>query len=290
MMDTANDPAGVPVLTKEQWAGLARLGDLAHGLESFMGSPASALPMGLARKAGDWNERYALDENLRELLETLQSLREAGILRLLRENAAFLVESLRLLAPLLPQLLEDLKAFPIAELLRTVQKLAETAPKIQALFDFLQGPAGTELVSALRRIGDLWEETRADESLVALLRLLRRLQEDGNLQRLGDLSEQIGLLAETVDFPSLIGSLVQEGRESQLFDDMGVLLRLGRRLTQALAESIEHADQNDRHGGLVGLYRLLKDPEIQRGMRIAAALPTFVERAGATDTRNASRP
>ena len=42
-----------PQLTPEQWAGLARLGDLAHGSASFMESPAGNLPMDLALKAAN---------------------------------------------------------------------------------------------------------------------------------------------------------------------------------------------------------------------------------------------
>jgi uncharacterized protein YjgD (DUF1641 family) len=277
---TANDTPTPSPLTSEQWAGLARLGDLVQGLEFLMRSPASTVPVDLARKAGDWNERLALDETLLNVAETLQSLRQAGVLHLLRENAGFVVESIRLLAPLLPKLLETMKALPTQDLLRAARTLLEILSKVQALTDFLQGAAGKDLVAALRRMGDLWEETRADESLIALLQLLRRLQEDGNLQRLGDLSEQIGLLTETVDLPSLLGSLVQENRNNPLLESVGAAIHLSKALAQALAESSEHAAKGDHQGGLRGLYRTLKDPEVQRGLRVAATLPVYVEKTG----------
>jgi len=277
-----------PNLTPEQWAGLARLGELVHGTQTLMEGPVAALPMHLALKAGDWNERYALDESLGELLETVKVLREAGVLKLLRDNAAFVVESLELLRPLVPRLLEALKSVPLEELLAAVRSLANLLPKAQALLVFLQGSAGRDLVSALRRAGDLWEETRADESIVAVLRLLRRLQEDGNLARLADLSEQIGLLAETIDLPALVGSLVEENRDNPLLNSIAAAMHLGRSLSQALAESAEHAAKGDHRGGLSGLYHMLKDPEVQRGMRVVAALPVYLEKSGVLPSRAAN--
>ncbi|MGC9239880.1 MAG: DUF1641 domain-containing protein [Acidithiobacillus sp.] len=285
-MAVAEQNPTVPHLTPEQWAGLARLGELANGAETLMGSPVAALPMQLALKAGDWNERYAVDDSLQEVLETVKALREAGVLRLLRENAAFVVESLDLLRPLLPKLLDTLKTVPMEELITALRSLAEILPKAQALFAFLQGAAGQDLVRALRRAGDLWEETRADESIVAALKLLRRLQEDGNLARLADLSEQIGLLAQTIDLPALVGSLIEENRDNPLLNSFAAAMHLGKSLSQALAESAEHAAKGDHRGGLGGLYHMLKDPEVQRGMRVVAALPVYLEKSGVIPARS----
>ncbi|AEK58087.1 DUF1641 domain-containing protein [Acidithiobacillus caldus] len=285
-MAVTEESRAAPNLTAEQWAGLARLGDLAQGMEALMGSPVAALPMRLAVQAGDWNERYALDESLRELLETVQALRAAGVLRLLRENAAFVMESLDLLRPLLPKLLEILKSVPLEELVAAGRSLADLLPKVQALIHFLQGAAGQDLARALRRAGDLWEETRADESVVATLKLLRRLQEDGNLERLADLSEQIGLLAETIDLSALVGNLIEENRENPLLNSFAALVHLGNSLSHALAESAEHAAKGDHRGGISGLYHMLKDPEVQRGMRVVAALPVYLEKSGVIRARS----
>ena len=285
-MAVTEESRTAPNLTAEQWAGLARLGDLAQGMEAMMGSPVAALPMRLAIQAGDWNERYALDESLRELLETVQALCAAGVLRLLRENAAFVMESLDLLRPLLPKLLEILKSVPLEELVAAGRSLAELLPKVQALIHFLQGAAGQDLVRALRRAGDLWEETRADESVVATLKLLRRLQEDGNLERLADLSEQIGLLAETIDLSALVGNLIEENRDNPLLSSFAALVHLGKSLSHALAESAEHAAKGDHRGGISGLYHMLKDPEVQRGMRVVAALPVYLEKSGVIPARS----
>jgi len=268
-----------PNLSPEQWAGLARLGDLVNGTESFLGSPASAAAMGVALRLGDWNERYQLDGSIDELLATLSALREAGILRWVRENASFLRDNAALLQSFVPQMLAVLQEIPWAVLPQALQLLGELLPRLQAVAAFVQGPVGNDLVGQLKKLGDLWEETRADESIVAALRLLRQLQEDGNLDRIADLSRQIGLMAETIPVESLLGQLIEEQEKSPLLSSIATLLHSSKAMAHALADAAEH-EAKGKAGGISGLYHMLKDPDVQRGMRVVAALPVYLQKAG----------
>ncbi len=278
-METQTKDPFIPALTSEQWAGLARLGDLANGAEQFMGSPAGVLPMEVALRAGDWNERFDLTGGLEELLETIQALRQAGALRLIRENASFVTESLTLLAPLMPKIIAALENIPFAKSMASIQMGGDFLSRINMFMDFLKGPAGNDLVSKIKELGDLWEETDANTTIVAALRVLKQLQEDGNLQRIADFSSQINHFTETIDLKSLPGQLIQKSTESSIPATVTALLQSGRSLTRALTEATEH-ESNVTTGGLSGLYHMLKDPDVQRGMRIIAVLPVYLEKSG----------
>ncbi|MHB1322116.1 MAG: DUF1641 domain-containing protein [Acidithiobacillus ferrivorans] len=269
----------IPGLTPEQWAGLARLGDLANGAEQFMGSKAGVIPMELALRAGDWNERFDLDSGIEEVLETIKVLRTTGVLRLVRENAALVTETLQLLAPLVPQILEAVRHIPGANLVKGMQMLGELLPRLDAVLAFLKGPAGNALVAKVKDLGDLWQETSADTTIAEALRLLKQLQEDGNLQRVADLSRQVGLFAETIDLENLLGQLIQQNKDSPLLNTFIGLLHNGPLIARALTDAVEH-EAKGQAGGLSGLYRLLKDPDVQRSIRVVAILPVYLEKVG----------
>ena len=269
----------VPSLSPEQWAGLARLGDMVSGAESFLGSPASSAVMGLALRFGDWNERYQLDASVEELLSTLNALRDTGILKWVRDNAQFVRDNVALVEEFFPQILNVMQEIPWTVLPQALAVLGNVLPRLQALWNFLQTDAGNDLVAQLKKLGDLWEETRADESMIAALRLLRQLQEDGNLQRVADLSRQIALLAETIPLQSLLGQLLQEQESGPLVSSFATLMHSGQAMTKALADAAEH-EARGKAGGISGLYHMLKDPDVQRGMRVVAVLPVYLQKAG----------
>lgn len=171
MTATHDSPLPSP-LSADQWAGLARLGVLVHEGEQALGHPATQSLVGFLCKLGDANERYALDDTLTEVLETLKALRESGVLRWIRENAGLVTETLALLRPFIPEILESLKSISAKELLEALKTLGTLLAKMHALEAFLGSETGEDLVSALRRAGDLWEETRADVTLAKTPRLL----------------------------------------------------------------------------------------------------------------------
>ncbi|MBU2753517.1 DUF1641 domain-containing protein [Acidithiobacillus sp. CV18-2] len=268
-----------PSLSPEQWAGLARLGGMINGAESFLGSPASSAVLGMALRLGEWNERYELETSIEELLSSVYALRRAGVLQWVTDNAEFLRDNVELIRGFVPQILDVVRDIPWATLVQAMQTLGDVMPKVQAFQEFLQTGAGNDLVAQLKKLGDLWEETRADESIVAALRVLRQLQEDGNLQRVADLSRQIGLLAETIPLESLLGQLMQEQEKGPLMTSLGTLLHSGKAMAKALEDAAEHEAQG-KAGGISGLYHMLKDPDVQRGMRVVAVLPVYLQKAG----------
>ncbi len=271
--------AFIPSLTPEQWAGLARLGDLARATERLMEGPADALPMTIARRVGQWNEHFEWEAGIGELLETIRVLHEAGVLRRVRENAAFVSETLQLLAPLAPKMLEALQAIPIAEWVAAAQGLGSLLSRVEDVLNFFKGPAGSALVAKLEELGGLWEETAADTTVRTTLRALKQLREDGDLQRLADIGRQIGLLAGSTDMESWIGPFIKQVGDGSTLTSVVQMARSGKAMAQAFAEAIEHEPQ-EQMGGLSGLYHMLKDPDVQRGLRVAAVLPTYLEKAG----------
>lgn len=160
-----------------------------------------------------------------------------------------------------------------------LQLFSEIMPKLNAVMDFLNGPAGGAVVAKVKELGDIWQETSADTTIVEALRLLKQMQDDGNLQRVADLSRQIGLFAETIDLESLLGQFMQQSHDSPIFNSAAGLLQSGRLMAAALADATEH-ESRGKTGGLSGLYHMLKDPEVQRGMRAVAVLPVYLEKAG----------
>ncbi|WP_139112072.1 DUF1641 domain-containing protein, partial [Acidithiobacillus thiooxidans] len=57
------------------------------------------------------------------------------------------------------------------------------------------------------------------------------------------------------------------------------LMQSGKLMAAALADAAEH-EATGKAGGLSGLYHMLKDPDVQRGMRVVAVLPVYLEKAG----------
>ncbi len=278
-MPMAEENAPKLPLTPDQWAGLAHLGDMALKMRQLLEVPGIETPMAtLVLQAAEWNTRYGM-ALVPELLETLEVLRKTGGLRWIRENADYIFASATLLEPLVPQILEALRKMPIAEVTRLLGLASALLSRIEAALEFFEGPAGEALVQKAAELGALWEETRVDESLIMLLRLFRRIGEDGNWERLASLSSQIGLFLETVDLDALAGQLVQEILPELPALPVAGAARAASRLLCALEEAMASI-VDTRGGGIGGLYHLLKDPEVQRGLRLLALLPACLEKAG----------
>lgn len=53
----------------------------------------------------------------------------------------------------------------------------------------------------------------------------------------------------------------------------------GQLMTRALADAAEH-EATGKSGGISdGLYHMLKNPDVQRGMRVVTVLPVYFEKA-----------
>ncbi len=278
-MPMAEDNAVNPPMTPEQWAGLAYLGDIAQKMQKLRGTPGVESPMATLLRAAEWDARYEMDALVPELLETLDVLRKTGGLRWIRENARYVSASLALLEPLVPQFLETLRKLPLAELSRSFGLASALLPRVEAIMEFLEGPAGEALVQKAVELGALWEETHAEESLVTLLRLFRQFGEDGNWERIASLSGQMGFFAGTADLDALAGQWVREMLSELPAIPVAGAIHTAARLFRALEEAMESAESAPA-GGIGGLYQLLKDPEVQRGLRLLALLPGCLKKTG----------
>lgn len=249
---TERQSTDIPQLTAEQWAGLATLGQAVNGLTGPLAAPATAwLNQAMAAE-----QRDDISGLLQELVATGVALRDSGLLSLLREQAPLIAELVRAVGPLST----ELRKLPVNELADTLSELRGWLKRLRELDAFaaehLAGPATkwTTDVTAFAVENDL-DGTARD--LVQTLALWHR---NGTFERLRELSE---LLEPNGDEAALAGA-VGEGA-SRLRNGLG-------RLLVALAQADRAAD-DEHDGGVTGLIRLLRDPDVQHGLRLLALLP-----------------
>lgn len=238
-------------LTQEQWAGLATLGQAINGLSGPLSGPATAW----IDRAMAAEQRDDLGGLLGELIATGVALRDSGLLALLREQAPLIVETLRALGPLVT----ELQQVPVNELLTTLSELRGWIRRLEAFArEHLAEPATrwTDEAAAFAADNDL------DGTLRELLQTLSRLHRNGTLAQLRELSD---MLADSGDNRAL-ASAAGQGL-SQLREGIG-------RVLVAVARADRAADgDSDSDGGVSGLFHLLRDPDVQHGLRLLALLP-----------------
>jgi hypothetical protein len=107
------------------------------------------------------------------------------------------------------------------------------------------------------------------ESLQDLLHTLGHLHRNGSLAWLRDMSDYL----EDLEQQRLPGSLAGQGIGSA-----ASLSDRARKLLQGVHSAMDDAASDADHlGGVKGLLHLLRDPEVQRGLRALAVLPTYLE-------------
>ena len=263
-------------LTAQQLAGLARLGDLVHGLTAAPAGAQGALGEALVR-GGDWYARYDLPALAESTLGALDALHRAGLLDAVRDNAAFVAESLATLTPMLGQWTEAAKNIPWQRLQQHARTADRLLTQLEAISTFIDQHLAGKLVELGVEMGQLWADTEADTSLREALETLAVLRRNGTLRRLRDASDQLDALLKSVNLDALASDFVQVGGDGKggMVEVVALLLNLLRALDQA-ARSAPTAK-----GGLGGLLKLLRDPEVQQGMEVIARLPAALQGAGA---------
>lgn len=257
-MSNQNTDVCMPQLTAEQWAGLATLGQVVQGLSGPLAGPATAwLTQAMAVE-----QREDLSGLVREVTDTASVLRDSGLLSILREQAPMLVEAIRVLGPMMTAL----RTVPVDEVLSGVADLSRWIKQLQALETFardhLSGPA-TQWVDQMTAFG---AEHEVDAALKDALVTLSHMHRNGSFARLRELS---GLFADKQD-GSALADIAGDGVD-QLRDGIGRILR-------AIDQADHVADTADE-GGIAGLIRMLRDPDVQHGLRLLALLPGQLRRA-----------
>lgn len=264
--------AGAPALTSRQLEGLARLGDLVYGLTSAPPGAQGALGETLVR-AGDWYARYDLPQLVESTLGALDALRRAGLLDAVRDNAAFIADSWQLLQPQLAQLVETAGTIPWQRLQQHAQRLDRLLVQLDAVATFVDDHLADKLTGLGVELGALWAQTEADATLRESLETLAALRRNGTLRRLRDASDQLDALVRSVDLDALASDFVKvdAGGKGGLAQVVGLLRALDQVVQQAPSA----------RGGLGGLVKLLRDPEVQQGMEVIARLPAALKQTGA---------
>lgn len=298
-------PGANTALSAEAVAGLEWLGRLAHqgarlftdesgeasasdttGGNATGGNTAgSAMLAGLATGAvetiGNLEARYDLPALAEELLGTLDALRRSGLLQRLRDNAAFINDSLDVITPLAGTLVQRLQALPLAQRQAELARLSQLWQRLLALEAFWREHLAGETVQRLIRLGEFFAEHEVEQTVGETLVLLQRLSDNGVLQQLGDLGDWFAGLEDSVNIEALLATWVQEGRKLPL-------ARL-RQLAQGVQQAMDAAHEDEtRLGGMRGLMHLLGDREVQRGLRLLSTLPAYLEQQNGLDVSDSA--
>jgi len=263
----AENPA--PELTAEQWQGLARLGDMIHGLETGLQGPAGEGAAGGARELAALVTEGDLPRRLRGLMETLGAMQDSGLLDKLRDNAAYLNATLEQVQPLLGDLVEGSRELPWEELREDVAEIRALLDRVRALRRFLEEDLAGPLSGRIAGSAAFWEEEQLDDALPELLRTIGHLHRSGMLARLREVADNLSGAAREVDADSLLADLTKRLGDLPLEQ----LARLGEGLEAARSASDEDAA---RLGGVHGLIHLLRDREVQKGLRTLSTLPAYL--------------
>ncbi|WP_322628724.1 DUF1641 domain-containing protein [Halothiobacillus sp.] len=258
-------------LTPEQWQGLAQLGDLGNKIGLLFDGPLAGVTTSEVNRLGDLAAHYDLPALGEHLIETLDACERAGLLRLIRENAAFIASSLETLQPLMAQWMVDLNQMPVDDLKADVASLFTTLRRMRHIGEFIETQLGGELTAGIVHGSAFLERNATDQALVALLELLGRLYRNGTLASLGDLTDYLAGLDEGTDPQSLAGNLVQNAPHRRLEQLI--------HLVHSAEEAMEGIEADDPHlGGIGGLVHLLRDKEVQKGLRMLSVLPAYMSR------------
>jgi len=274
---TAEAMVGSSALTSQQLQGLARLGDMAFLLtEGLPGASQGALSNAMVR-GGEWYARYDLPELLDESLAALDAMRRAGLLRAVRDNAAFVAETAEHLAPLFKNWIDLAQDMPWQRLREHIHLIDQILSGCSELARFTEKYLAGDLTELSVRLGEIWADTEADEVLREVLETAATLRKNGTFRRLCDLSSQFDSLVNSVDLDSLAAEMVgSDGQDAQ--GGLTDLLRLGAALLRALDQAIHAGDDKARLGGFSGLLKMIRDPAFQQGMQVFARIPQEIKR------------
>lgn len=263
-------PQGAQDLSPEQWQGLARLADMAGSIDAALRGPLGTPMTALAQTAGDVYAENDLPGLTREVIETFSALREAGLLKMLRDNAQLIAESLDLLIPLSGDLLAKLRDLPLEGLRQELDEWQALYAKLKAARAFFDGDVANALTGQLASASQFWQENNMESALADLLTTISSLHESGMLSRLRQLADYLDASAGDIDQPTLLADLVKAADKTQLH-------RMGK-LMEGLDQAMDDAGRDERHlGGTGGLLHLLRDKQIQKGLRTLFILPIYLE-------------
>ena len=146
-----------------------------------------------------------------------------------------------------------------------VNRLTENMEQIARISELLVNPEVTQLIEKL---------TGITQSLNLLVDILKQLHEQGTLEQL---SQMVGVLDGLINSitPGILSRMVDIGLQLVEVGDFLLTSGLHSRLPfvihaidAAIIEAQDKAGKGKQLGGIMGLVRALKQPEIQEGLQI----------------------
>lgn len=264
-MNQATSPPATPPLTDEQWQGLARLADLMNAVSGPFAGPLT----GMVNRSMALATRYDTGALAEELLDTTEALRASGLLTLLRDNAELIAESIRQLTPLLAKLPNNLADLPLSDLGNGLSRLHAWLDKADVLGAYVSenfaGPAVGWSVEAV----DFARREELSDSLVDVLKTVGHLHRNGTLSWLREISDTVELRR----LARLLDGVAGDGVSSA-----ASISERARTLFKGVQDAMHDAEEDSGHlGGIGGLLHLLRDSEVQQGLRALAVLPTYLD-------------
>lgn len=258
-------------LTQAQWEGLARLGDLGNRLGTLVDGPMAGPATAGIDRLGALYAQYDLAELGENLLATVEALERAGLLRLVRDNAEFIGDSLETLLPLLSQWMDQVAKLPVDELKADAEMLFRTLRRLRLMSDFVEENLAGDITANTVRLSGFLQENETDQAIAEFAVLLGKLHRNGLLARAGDLADYLAGVTEGTNLESMTGSMVHSAPQERIDQLFSFIHGAEQAMKDAKAE-------DEQLGGVSGLIHLMRDKEVQKGLRILSALPTYMDR------------
>ena len=264
---------GAGGFTDRQALGRARLGDLVANLDEAFAGPLGGVVVEKVTEGTALYGRYDLPALAENLLAAVQALQDSGALTFVRDNADLINGLLTQLPALTETLSDQLKERSPAELQRQWTELMSMVQSVNAVSGFVREHLTPSTIETVVRAGQFLQDHQADEALLDLLRTVGHLHRNGTLNALCELSDYVSASVAPVDRGALVENLLQELQDSSL----ARMLRLAEGFDEAVAESRRNGGH---YGGMGGLFHLLREPQVQEGLRLLATLPSRLQDTG----------
>lgn len=274
MSEAHTKPSPRATLTPAQWAGLARLGDLGCRLGETVdgGLVGGILADGLDR-LGPLATGGKLTATTTALVDAIDALHRAGLLDWIRDNAEFVSASLDTLVPPLEAAISRLGKIHLETLGQEVSGLIDQIHRLTRLADFIEQTMGGELADNAVRIAEFVQQEGTEAALRDMLVQLGRLHRSGLLAHAGALAETAAAVSRDLDIEPLAEALA-ESRPATLAEQILDWLQAVR---IAVAEAERETETDAPGGGVGGLFKLLRDAEVQRSLYLLLRLPRRIE-------------
>lgn len=265
----ANRPVEGP-LTEEQWQGLARLADISNLFSSLMGTPVGGMLTEETGRLADVYTRNSIPELLQDVVETVRSLRESGLLDMLKDNADLIAQTVNLSRLMLDETWSRLDAVEIDAIREDLEFGRSALRKTRLLAEFVEVNLSAEAVSGLAGLLEFATQEHAAEALAESIQTLSHLYANGSLSLLREASDTLTDVLGSMDKDAVARDWLQRLEKMPLTKASDLI--------DAVENAFEDARQEEGSlGGVRGLLSLLTDRQVQVGLKTLAAVTVRLE-------------